>query len=180
MESRCAMKRSTVARTLVPVAVIGAVLAACRVEVSPPRERTPSTRGADTTMILAELRTYYRDFSARNWTAFAGHFWPGADLTTIWQPPGEDSARVVATSVPDFVAQAPRGPGSRAIFEERMLEARITTTGDLAQAWVRYRATFGNPGQVSEWEGTDAFTLLRHHGQWRIAALAFLASGPGS
>jgi hypothetical protein len=131
-------------------------------------------------MVLAELRTYYRDFSDRNWTAFAGHFWPGADITTIWQPPGEDSARVVATSVPEFVTQAPRGPGSRAIFEERMLDTRITATGDLAQAWVRYRATFGNPGQVSEWEGTDAFTLLRHRGQWRIASLAFLASGPGS
>jgi hypothetical protein len=87
---------------------------------------------------------------------------------------------VVATSVPDFVAQGPRGPGSRAIFEERMLEGRITSTGDLAQAWVRYRATFGDPGQVSEWEGTDAFTLLRHGGRWRIASLAFLSSGPAS
>jgi len=129
-------------------------------------------------MILNEMRTYYRDFSARNWPAYAGHFWPGADLTTIWQPPGEDSARVVATSVPDFVAQAPRGPGSRSIFEERMLDVRITMGDDLAQAWARYRATFGEPGQVSEWEGIDALTFVRHGGQWRIVGLAFLASGP--
>jgi hypothetical protein len=167
-------------RKLASLAAVAAVMAACRVEVSPPRERAPNVRTADTTMIVAELRTYYQDFSDRNWPAFTAHFWPGAAITTIWRPPGEDSARVVATAVPDFVAQAPRGPGSRAIFEERMLEARITTTGDLAQAWVRYRATFGDPGQVSEWEGTDAFTLLRHDGRWRIASLAFLSSGPGS
>jgi len=174
------MKTSVVVRTALPVAAVAAMLVACRLEVAPPRERVPSTRGADTTMILAELRTYYRDFSARNWTAFAGHFWTGADITTVWQPPGEDTGRVVATSIPEFVAQAPRGPDSRAIFEERMLDARITTTGDLAQAWVRYRAAFGNPGRVSEWDGTDAFTLLRHGGRWRIASLVFLASGPGS
>lgn len=180
MESRCSMKTSVVVRTALPVAAVAAMLVACRLEVAPPRERVPSTRGADTTMILAELRTYYRDFSARNWTAFAGHFWTGADITTVWQPPGEDTGRVVATSIPEFVAQAPRGPDSRAIFEERMLDARITTTGDLAQAWVRYRAAFGNPGRVSEWDGTDAFTLLRHGGRWRIACLVFLASGPGS
>ena len=179
MEPRYVMRACTT-RSLVPVAVIGAILAACRLEVAPPRERAPSTRGADTTMILAELRSYYRDFSARNWSAFAAHFWPGAAITTIWQPPGEDTARVVATSIPDFVAQAPRGPGSRAIFEERMLEARIASTADLAQAWVRYRATFGDPGHVSEWEGTDAFTLLRHRGRWRITGLTFLASGPGT
>jgi hypothetical protein len=151
-------------------AALAVTLAACRIQVSPPRERAPNARAADTTAVVAELRTYYQDFSARNWPAFAGHFWPGAAITTVWQPPGEDSVRVVATAVPDFVAQAPRGPGSRAIFEERMLEARVVAAGDLAQAWVRYHATFGDPGEVSEWEGTDAFTLLRHGGAWRIAS----------
>lgn len=152
----------------------------CRFEQAPPAaDRAGAAVESDTTTVLAELRSYYRDFSARAWPAFADHFWPGATITTIWQPPGEDSARVVATSVPDFVAQAPAGPGSREVFEERMLGARMRVVGALAQAWVRYRAQFGDPGDVRTWEGIDAFTLLRHRGRWRITSLAFLSGDGG-
>ena len=66
------------------------------------------------------LEAYYADFSARDWDAFASHFWPGATITTIWQPPGESQMRVVSSSVPAFVEQAPDGPGSKEIFSERM------------------------------------------------------------
>ena len=151
--------------------------AACSVEVAPPASRTPTA--ADTTLILTELRGYYRALSARDWEAFASHFWPGAGLTTVWQPAGEAARRVVTTSVPEFVAQAPLGPGSRSVFEETLLDARIRTVGDLAQAWVRYQARFGDPGDISEWEGVDAFTLLRHAGRWRIVALAYVATNGG-
>jgi hypothetical protein len=85
----------------------------------------------------------------------------------------------VVTSIPNFVRQAPRGPGSRRIFEERMIEARVVTFRDLAQAWVRYRARFGDPGAVSEWEGVDAVTLMRHGERWRIVELAFLGDEAG-
>lgn len=125
--------------------------------------------------VRAELERYYADLSARNWDAFADHFWPGAELVTIWQPPGEDEERVVYTSVPDFIRSAPAGPGSREIFEERMLEVEIRIQGPLAQAWTRYTARFGDPGDVQSWEGTDAFTLLNHDGRWRITALAYAA-----
>jgi hypothetical protein len=159
--------------------------AACRLEVRPPErsasgavDATMST--ADSVAIMNELRSYYRDMSARDWTAFAAHFWPGADISTVWQPPGEPEPRVVISSVPDFVAQAPAGPGSRAVFEERMVGARITGSGHLAQAWVRYRARFGDPGAIEEWEGVDAFTLIRHEGRWGIVELAFAPSGAGA
>ena len=33
--------------------------------------------------VLAELRRYYADFSARDWEAFASHFWKGATITTV-------------------------------------------------------------------------------------------------
>lgn len=161
-----------------PVALVAGlvslVCAACTFEYAPPDARHADTPpGADTSLVLAELRSYYRDLSARDWTAFGNHFWPGATIATRWQPPGEDSTRVWTTSVPEFIAAAPTGPGSREVFEESMLNARINMSGDLAQAWVAYRTRFGDVGAVDEWEGIDAFSLMRHGGRWRIVSLAF-------
>lgn len=125
--------------------------------------------------VRAAVESYYAALSARDWDGFADHFWPDATLTTVWRPPGEEAPRVVATTVPDFVAQAPMGPGSREIFEETLLEAEIRVVDGLAQVWARYRARFGDPGEIQEWQGTDAFTLLKHEGRWRIAGLAYAA-----
>lgn len=126
----------------------------------------------------AEVRTflesYYAAFSDRDWDRFADHFWPGATMTTVWTPPGESADRVVATTVPDFVMQAPEGPGSREVFEERMVSAEIDVRGNLAQAWARYTARFGDPPDIVEWQGMDAFTLMRHDGEWRVVSLAYL------
>jgi hypothetical protein len=170
-------------RAVAAFAAVAAVTA-CRLETHEPRRGAAAASvlaaAADSAAVVDELEAYYRDLSARDWDAFAGHFWPGADISTIWQPSGEDSARVVITSIPEFVRQAPQGPGSRAIFEERMIDARVVTFRDLAQAWVRYRARFGDPGEVSEWEGMDAFTLLRHGGRWGIVELVFVGDDPGS
>jgi hypothetical protein len=128
---------------------------------------------AERDAVLRVLTAYYGDFTARDWDAFAQHFWPGADITTIWQPPGEDSDRVVPTTIEDFVARAPAGPGSREIFEERMLRAEIRVFHNLAQAWVRYGTRFGDPDSIRYWEGIDAFSLLKYDGGWKIASLVF-------
>jgi hypothetical protein len=153
-------------------------LGGCSIDYAPPEQ--PSARAApdaDTTLVLAELRSYYRDLSERHWGRFAAHFWDGATITTVWQPPGAAAPGVVSTTVPEFVAAAPEGPDSREIFEESMLDARIRVVGGLAQAWVRYHARFGDPGTVQEWQGVDAFTLMRHDGRWRIVSLAFQGEG---
>ena len=123
--------------------------------------------------VLKELRQYYADLSARDWKAFAEHFWPGATITTIWQPDGEKAQRVFVSTIPEFVAQAPKGPGSKPIFEETMTGATVTAKGNLAQVWAGYEAKFGEPGKVAEWRGTDAFTLMKHEGRWRIVSLVF-------
>ncbi len=123
--------------------------------------------------IVGALERYYDDFSARDWAAFAGHFWPGATLTTVWQPAGEPAPRVVATTIPEFVAKAHEGPGSKAIFEEHMTGARVRVTGNLAQVWARYTVRFGDSTDVATWEGIDAFTLMQHEGRWRIVSLAY-------
>ena len=119
------------------------------------------------------LTEYYADFSARKWTAFESHFWPGATITTIWQPPEEPQERVVVTTIDEFIRLAPLGPDSRSIFEERMTAAEVRIQGSLAQAWATYQARFGDPGDVAEWSGVDAFTLMKHDGRWRIVAIAF-------
>ncbi len=130
----------------------------------------------DTTrhQVLRLLSAYYQAFSDRDWDRFAGHFWPGATLTTVWQPPGAPGEMVVITSLADFVAKAPEGPGSREIFEERMSAAAVLLAApDLATVFARYYARFGDPGAVHRWEGTDVFTLMRFNGEWRIVALAY-------
>jgi hypothetical protein len=159
---------------------LAAILVGCTIEYAPPDERqTQPAPEVDTTLVLAELRDYYRDLSARDWARLPDHFWAGATITTVWQPPSAAAPQVTVTTVPEFIAAAPQGPGSKEIFEESMLDARIRIAGGLAQAWVRYRARFGDRDHVRVWEGVDAFTLMQHEGRWRIVSLAFQSNGGG-
>ncbi|MEZ4589321.1 MAG: DUF4440 domain-containing protein [Gemmatimonadales bacterium] len=135
--------------------------------------RPASTPSQAESAVRAELERYYEDFSQRDWPAFAEHFWPEATIATVWQPPGEPSAMVDVQTVPDFVANAPLGPGSKPIFEERMTSVDIRVVGNLAQAWARFHARFGDSGAVAEWDGIDGFTLLALDGRWRIVSLGF-------
>jgi len=159
--------------------LVGLVMLGLIASCLPAPERVPGPleEPSDDTQadILAFLERYYDDLSARDWDAFADYFWPGATLTTVWQPAGDAAPRVVVVSVPDFVAQAPLGPDSQPIFEERMTASRVWREGSLAQAWTRYEARFGSSDSLFEWEGTDAFTLMKHEGRWRIVSLAYAA-----
>lgn len=170
-------------RPRIGLAMTAAVVLACN--QAPPEEIPPAPPAAEETpdtvrdQVLAVVEQYYDDFSAREWDRFLDHFWPGATLTTPWQPPDDSVVRVIATRVEDFVEQAPLGPGSRAIFEERMDSSRVRGSANLAQVWAWYSARFGDPGIVSEWSGVDAFTLVRHEGRWRIAALVYVSDSGG-
>lgn len=133
--------------------------------------------------VLAELRAYYRVLSARDWETFPDHFWPDATITTVWGPEGGPGPRVWVQTAAEFAEAGPEGPGSREIFEEEMVShrAEVDATAGVATVWADYRARFGDPGDVAEWEGTDVFTLLRHDGRWRIASLVFVPDrGDGS
>jgi len=126
--------------------------------------------------IVKELTDYYDHMSARNWDAYASHFWPGATITTIWQSAGDPAPRVLITTIKDFIAQAPQGPNSKPIFEERMTDADVRADGNLAQVWATYKARFGGLGKIDEWTGIDAFTLMKHEGRWKITGLTFAAN----
>lgn len=171
-------------RARVTLALLACALSlACRqappatsLAAAPPPEAVPdSVRD----QVLAVIEQYYGDLSTRDWVRVYEHFWPGASLATPWQPPGETDVRVVITSIEQFIEQAPLGPGSREIFEERLDSARVRGSASLAQVWAWYHARFGDPGDVAEWTGTDAFTLIRHGGRWRITSVSYVNDGEG-
>ncbi len=129
--------------------------------------------------VTAALRVYYQRFSSRNWRAFLQSFWPGAIITTRWTPPGARGPRVAVVTLDEFIRQGPNGPDRLAVFRESMVDARVRRYGDLADAWVVYRARFGERGDsVLVSSGVDAFHLMRHDGQWRIVSLTFTGEVP--
>ncbi len=140
---------------------------------------TTDTFSADSLrqILLTEVNQYYADMSARNWEAYTSHFWPGAHLTTVWQPPGADSLQVVMTTIEEFVKQADEGPGSQPIFEEKLLDAEINVYNNLAAVWASYTAKFGSEDSLMEWQGIDAFTYMKHDGEWRITSISYTNMG---
>ncbi len=123
-------------------------------------------------LIVAEVTAYYRDLTARDWDAFARHFWRGAVVTMIWQPEDGSERRVDFISVPDFIAQIDLGEDSTLIFEQAMGTVELHFDGNVAQVWSRHRVRFGEPGNVREWTDVDAFTLMKHVGLWKISSMA--------
>ena len=121
---------------------------------------------------------YYQDFNNSDWDAVADHFWADADITTVWQEAGENSDRVVHTSIDDFFTSAPRENPFGETFEMLAVRANVSVYRDLAQAWVWYDAKLDSAGEVAEWDGVDAFTFLKHDGVWKIAALMFASGDP--
>lgn len=144
------------------------LLSGCTVRRAP-----PATPNPDEEAVRVAVQQYYRDMSARDWPAYAAHFWPRATLTTVWQPPGESAPRVVVTSIDTFLAMTGQGPDSKPVFEERLLGQDVRVTGNLAHVWARYEARFGDSASVRTWRGVDAFTWVKHDETWRIVALAY-------
>lgn len=123
--------------------------------------------------IETRLGQYYNDLSDRDWQKFRSHFWDNATITTAWQKPGDSLALVDVTTIDDFIREAPLGPGSQPIFEEKMKNSRVEVQGNLANAWVDYDVSFGTKDSLQQWSGTDVFTFFRHDGQWKIVSIVF-------
>ncbi len=168
-----------------PLVGVALVLAACRIETAasgrPPGPPTPADSlarleedPAARVEVEAALRTYYRRFSSRDWRGFSQSFWPGAVISTRWTPPGAPAPRVEMQSLEEFIRRAREQPGRPAVFSEAPVHLHVRSYGDLADAWVIYRARLGRTrDSVAVYYGVDAFQLLRHDGDWRILSLAF-------
>jgi len=137
----------------------------------------PLQEGGARQSILTSLERYYSDFSARNWTRFATHFWPDATISAVRLPPGEDSLRAVVLTVPEFVDRV-RGTLEREpIFEVRLGTAQVVVRGNLAQVWAQYRVRLGDVN-ISDWGGVNAFTLIRYRNRWRVVSLGYDTEAP--
>jgi len=176
-------------RRLLPLLLVP--LTACHIERAESGRPAGVTSGADSLArveqdsilnaeVLAALRNYYARLSSRDWLAFRRSFWPGAIITTRWTPPGERRQRVWVQAIEDYARRAPDGPGRMAVFNQRMIEGRVSGYGDLASAWVTYEARWGVRRESLETHrGVDAFHLYRDGGEWRITSLTFTGEIPG-
>ena len=146
--------------------------AAAASETTPSAVADPLAPSPTDAALLALLETYYADFGARNWSAFAQHFWPGATIATIRKLAGAPRESVVVTLVDEYVDEVRAlGPGTAPITLK--LTARdVRFDGVVAQVLARFDASAQTHGEVHTWQGVDAFTLMLHDGVWRIAALA--------
>jgi hypothetical protein len=128
--------------------------------------------------LVALLEGYYADFGARNWTAFAGHFWPGATIATIRKPLGAPRETVVVTSIDEYVLNAGGAGVDQTPITIKLTARDVRVDGFLAQVLARFDANVQTPaqGELHNWHGLDAFTLMKHDGEWRIAALVIGSS----
>jgi hypothetical protein len=151
----------------------GEVVGREHVSHAPESKPEPSTVVEGDPVVADEIRAYYTALSARDWTGFAEHFHPGALLSTRWTPAGAAKPILMMSSVAEFVARAPEGPGSQPIFEEWPTDIDIYRDGDMAMALVRYGVRFGTNEALQKWTGVDAITLIRHEDRWRITSIAW-------
>ena len=171
------VNRSLQAVSLAAVLALGA----CRIERAqsgrPGGGFAPEPDSVASAEVYAALRSYYSALTSRDWPLLGGHFWPGATITTIRVPAGDSVQRVTTVSVAEFVARA--GAVRAAVFTDEPVRANIVTYGDLADAWVTYRARVGvTRDSVVTHHGIDAFHLMRREGRWRIVGLAFQSEVP--
>ena len=130
--------------------------------------------------VYAALRLYYARVTARDWAALAASFWPRASITAImWAgggaPAGPSQPGQVETiAIEQAIRRAAAMHDCPASHSTEMIRATVVTYGPLADAWVVYRYQCGVTRDSSTTHlGVDAFHLMRHGGEWRIASLAF-------
>lgn len=119
------------------------------------------------------VRGYYADFGQRDWPAFAARFWPGATVVTIRRPQGGGPEAVVATDIEEFLAEMQGQNADPTQIEYQIAPPVFESDGVVALARVSYVAHKSAPSEAQTWRGVEAFLLVRHADQWRIASLAF-------
>ncbi len=164
-----------------------AIAAGCRIEHAPAGRpggalaATPPESLA-TAEVTAAVKLFYRQLTARDWTGLMRSFWPRATVTVIMRPLGGGPEAVHVIPIEELVAQSRARPMCPVSIDDRMVRAAVTTYGPLADAWVTFRlgcgVRRGKGTAVMTHYGIDAFHLLRHGGEWRIAALTYQAELP--
>ena len=123
--------------------------------------------------IRALLEHYYADFGGRDWKQFETHFWAGATIVAIRQPPGGGPERVVSTPIATYIEEMQKQGDAGDRIEFAIAAATIERDGVVALARVSYSARASEQTEPQPWRGSDVFLLMSHENAWRIASLAF-------
>ncbi len=116
--------------------------------------------------------------TAADWDRVRGFFRPEAVLAVRRTPTSMDLINV-EEFIAWFKADVERLRMEELGFEEKVLRVRLTVFGDMAHAFVVYRAQLMTPpGQRSE-VGLDSFGLVRMDGRWWIASITNDVVRPG-
>jgi hypothetical protein len=160
------------------LAVLGLVaLCSCRIERAPtgrPGGAPAATDSLASTEVVAALRQYYVRMSARQWEPLQRCFWPRASITAIL------GGAVRTVTIEEAIKTAPANRTCPVSRSDEIVHATVTAYGPLADAWVTYRARCGVVrDSVTTHYGIDAFHLMKHEGEWRIASLTFTSEVAG-
>jgi hypothetical protein len=122
------------------------------------------------------LERFYRDFAHGDWSSMGERFWPGASVIAIRRREQDGEKQVVTESIEACIERLRAQVSRTKPLEITFDEYRIEPTGAIAQASIKYSAIDTSGDAPQSWSGTDAFTLVRHEGEWRIASLVFGSS----
>lgn len=117
------------------------------------------------------LKDYYKTMSNRDWKQYKTLFVERATLTTIWPDESDSTPRILTNTIDDFISKTKDGPYSQPIFEEKMLNAKVSVRQNLAQGWVDYSVKFGSKENLNEWYGNDLISLIKFDGEWKIVSM---------
>jgi len=158
------------------------ILLSCRVERAPsgrPGAAVPADSLASAE-VLAALRQYYTRMTERQWDLLQRCFWPRASITTV-RPRSSAGAEAVQTAtIEEAIKRAPDMKTCPINPSDEIARATVVTYGPLADAWVTYRWKCGVArDSVLTHYGIDAFHLVKHDGEWRIASLSYTGEVAG-
>jgi hypothetical protein len=139
--------------SLLALALLAALLPACRLETRPPRE---SSRELEA--VRAVVTRFHDALAAGNVDAARSLCWAGATVLTS-PGAGADWLRPAEAAMPALY----RG------INVQPLGSAVRIEDDLATVWLDLRLDPGTPG---ERDGTELLTLHRVAGVWRITHVA--------
>jgi len=85
----------------------------------------------------------------------------------------------VAEFVQWFIDDVERHKMKERGFEENVEKLKLTSMGDIAQAYVVYKARFKTPADAPGQVGLDSWTVMKKDGRWWIVSCANEIPAPG-
>ena len=119
---------------------------------------------ADRAAVIAVVQRLFDALEARDSVAGLATFHPSATVLVAAGTPGTITQTTPAALV-GSIARSTAGT-----FKERIFDTEVRIDGDVAQLWAYFTVHIGNTFNRC---GTDAMTLVRVDGAWKISHAAF-------